>query len=44
MVWYGAGAGLCELARALHDKSSIASKIALYSIGSWNTKQDPNAR
>ncbi len=43
-VWYGAGAGLCELARALHDKPSIVSKIAVYSIGSWNTDQDPYAR
>eukprot|EP00483_Globobulimina_turgida_P000254 UN00254 len=44
LVWYGAGAGLCELARALHDKPSIADKIALYAIGSWNTAQDPYAR
>jgi len=44
IVWYGAGAGLCELARALHDKPSIADKIGVYSIGSWNTEQDPYAR
>eukprot|EP01084_Bolivina_argentea_P112546 200729_1 len=43
-VWYGAGAGLCELSTALHEKPAIADKIKLYSISAWNTKQDPYAR
>ena len=38
-VWYGAGGGLCELARALHDKPSIAPKIKVFYNGHWNTQQ-----
>ena len=35
---------LTDLAQALHAAPDIAARIRLYSIGSWNTRQDPRAR
>jgi hypothetical protein len=32
------------VAQAVHDDPGIKSKIRVYTIGSWNTAQDPNAR
>eukprot|EP01084_Bolivina_argentea_P143858 252555_1 len=43
-IYYGAGAGLGELSQALHDNPNIVNKVRLYSIGKWNTKQDPYSR
>ena len=35
---------MTDLAQALHDDPSIQGKIKVYSIGAWNTQQDPAAR
>ncbi|WP_298724646.1 nucleoside hydrolase-like domain-containing protein [uncultured Ferrovibrio sp.] len=43
-LWVLAWGSMTDVAQALHDDPSIASKIKLYSIGSWNTQQDPAAR
>lgn len=40
LVW----GSITDIAQALHDDPSIKSKLRVYSIGSWNTKQDPAAR
>jgi len=40
LVW----GSITDVAQAVHDQPSIKSKIRVYSIGSWNTRQDPHAR
>ena len=35
---------ITDIAQAVHADPSIKSKIRLYSIGSWNTREDPKAR
>jgi lysophospholipase L1-like esterase len=40
LVW----GSITDVAQALHDDPSIEAKLRVYSIGSWNTKQDPAAR
>src|SRR3546814_12939163 len=35
---------MTDIAQALHDDPSIKGKIKVYSIGAWNTQQDPAAR
>lgn len=40
LVW----GSITDVAQALHDAPSIEAKLRVYSIGSWNTKQDPAAR
>ena len=32
------------MSRALHDAPDILPLVRLYSIGSWNTAQDPHSR
>jgi len=43
-LWVLTWGSMTDLAQALHDDPSIKSKIKVYSIGSWNTQQDPAAR
>ncbi|WP_316975576.1 nucleoside hydrolase-like domain-containing protein [Shumkonia mesophila] len=43
-LWVLTWGAMTDVAQALHDDPSIAGKIKLYSIGSWNTQQDPAAR
>ncbi len=43
-LWVLTWGGMTDLAQALHDDPSIAGKIKVYSIGSWNTQAEPNAR
>jgi hypothetical protein len=40
LVW----GSITDVAQALHADPSIKSKIRVYSIGSWNTRQDTNSR
>ena len=40
LVW----GSITDVAQAVHAKPSIKEKIRVYSIGSWNTRQDPKAR
>lgn len=40
LVW----GSLTDVAQAVHHSPEIKKKIRVYSIGSWNTKQDPNSR
>ncbi len=40
LVW----GSLTDVAQALFDKPEIEANIRLYSIGSWNTRQDPESR
>ena len=40
MVW----GSITDVAQAVHDDPSIKAKLRVYSIGSWNTRQDPMAR
>lgn len=44
VLWVQAWGSLTGVAQALHDDPSIARKIRLYSIGSANTRADPDAR
>lgn len=43
-LWVLVWGSITDVAQAVHDDPSIKSKIRLYSIGSWNTKQDRAAR
>jgi hypothetical protein len=43
-VWVLAWGGLSDVAQAAHDDPSIKPKLRIYSIGAWNTQQDPHAR
>ena len=40
LVW----GSITDVAQALHDDPGIKRRIRVYSIGSWNTKQDRHAR
>ena len=40
LVW----GSITDVAQAVHDQPGIKSKLRVYSIGSWNTGQDPAAR
>ena len=43
-LWVLTWGSMTDLAQALHDDPSIQGKIKVYSIGAWNTQQDPAAR
>ncbi|WP_316975577.1 nucleoside hydrolase-like domain-containing protein [Shumkonia mesophila] len=43
-LWVLTWGAMTDVAQALHDDPSIQSKIKVYSIGAWNTQQDPAAR
>src|SRR3546814_16401762 len=43
-LWVLTWGSMTDLAQALHDDPSIKGKIKVYSIGAWNTQQDPAAR
>ncbi|MBE0529833.1 MAG: DUF1593 domain-containing protein [Rhodospirillales bacterium] len=43
-LWVLTWGGMTDIAQALHDDPSIAGKIKLMSIGSWNTQAEPAAR
>ena len=43
-LWIQVWGSITDIAQAVHDDPSIKSKIRVYSIGSWNTDQDPYAR
>jgi len=43
-LWILVWGSITDVAQAVHDAPRIKSKIRVYSIGSWNTSQDPNAR
>ncbi len=40
LVW----GSITDVAQAVHDAPRIKPRIRIYSIGSWNTRQDPHAR
>lgn len=40
LVW----GSITDVAQAVHKAPEIKSKLRIYSIGSWNTRQDPKAR
>jgi len=40
LVW----GSITDVAQAVHDEPAIKEKIRVYSIGSWNTREDPAAR
>ncbi|MFA7231058.1 MAG: DUF1593 domain-containing protein [Victivallaceae bacterium] len=40
LVW----GSITDVAQAVHSQPGIKAKLRVYSIGSWNTVQDPNAR
>ena len=40
LVW----GSITDVAQAVHAEPTITEKIRVYSIGSWNTRQDPKAR
>lgn len=43
-LWVLVWGSITDVAQAVHDDSSIKEKLRVYSIGSWNTMQDRNAR
>lgn len=43
-LWVLAWGSLTDAAQAIHDAPDIKPRVRLYSIGSWNTAQDPAAR
>jgi hypothetical protein len=43
-LWVLAWGSLADVAQAVHDAPDIKPRLRLYSIGSWNTAQDPAAR
>ncbi len=40
LVW----GSITDIAQAVHDAPAIKEKIRVYSIGSWNTREDPASR
>lgn len=40
LVW----GSITDVAQAVHKDPGIKAKLRIYSIGSWNTRQDPDAR
>ncbi|MBD3343939.1 MAG: DUF1593 domain-containing protein [Chitinivibrionales bacterium] len=43
-LWILVWGSITDVAQAVHKDPSIKEKIRIYSIGSWNTRQDPKAR
>jgi len=43
-LWVLVWGSLTDVAQAVHDAPAIKKKIRVYSIGSWNTRQDRAAR
>lgn len=43
-LWILGWGSITDVAQAVHDAPGIKQKIRVYSIGSWNTKEDPAAR
>ncbi len=43
-LWLLVWGSLTDVAQAVHDVPEIKARIRIYSIGSWNTAQDPAAR
>ena len=43
-LWVLVWGSITDVAQAVHDDPSIKEHIRVYSIGSWNTRQDPHAR
>lgn len=43
-LWVLVWGSLTDVAQAIHDDPTIKSKLRVYSIGSWNTRQDQSAR
>ncbi len=43
-LWVLVWGSLTDVAQAIHDAPDIKPRVRLYSIGSWNTAQDPAAR
>lgn len=43
-LWVLVWGSLTDVAQAVHDAPEIKRRIRIYSIGSWNTAQDPAAR
>ncbi len=43
-LWVLVWGSITDLAQAVHDAPDIKRRIRVYSIGSWNTRQDPRAR
>jgi len=43
-LWILVWGSITDVAQAVHDNPNIKSKIHVYSVGSWNTVQDQNAR
>ena len=43
-VWVLVWGSITDVAQAVHKDPTIKAKLRIYSIGSWNTRQDPKAR
>lgn len=43
-LWVLTGGSLSDVSRALHDAPDILPRVRVYSIGAWNTAQDPHSR
>lgn len=43
-LWVLVWGSITDVAQAVHDAPEIKGRIRVYSIGSWNTQQDPAAR
>ena len=43
-LWILVWGSITDVAQAVHDAPQIKPRLRIYSIGSWNTKQDPAAR
>ena len=43
-LWVLVWGSVTDVAQAVHDAPDIKKRLRVYSIGSWNTRQDPAAR
>lgn len=43
-LWVLVWGSITDVAQAVHDDPGIKAKLRVYSIGSWNTRNDPAAR
>ncbi len=43
-LWVLVWGAITDVAQAVHDAPDIKKRLRVYSIGSWNTRQDPAAR
>lgn len=43
-LWILVWGSITDVAQAVHDDPGIKAKVRIYSIGSWNTRNDPSAR